>query len=100
MACHYGMSVFGPHSYKTVSPAGKSLRCHIDQMRNRKTQLVSSQSSTETQENSTVSAASSAIPSISNTPIKPSDQQLKLRLLRRPLMNPINDELYEPTGQQ
>ncbi|GBO10557.1 hypothetical protein AVEN_190260-1 [Araneus ventricosus] len=57
-------------SYKNVTPDGKSIRCHIDQMRNRKTPLVSLQSSPETQENSTTPVSSSAIPSSSNTPIQ------------------------------
>ncbi|GBO20310.1 hypothetical protein AVEN_226123-1 [Araneus ventricosus] len=32
-----------PLSYKTITPNSKSIRCHIDQMKNRKTPLVSSQ---------------------------------------------------------
>ncbi|GBM29413.1 Uncharacterized protein K02A2.6 [Araneus ventricosus] len=63
----------GPLSYKNVTPDGKSVRCHIDQMRNRKTPLASPQSSPETQENSIFPVSSSAIPSSSNTPIQPSD---------------------------
>ncbi|GBN52888.1 Transposon Tf2-11 polyprotein [Araneus ventricosus] len=63
----------GPLSYKNVTPDGKSVRCHIDQMRNRKTPLASPQFSPETQENSTTPVSSSAIPSSSNTPIQPSD---------------------------
>ncbi|GBM50870.1 hypothetical protein AVEN_178140-1 [Araneus ventricosus] len=63
----------GPLSYKTVTPDGKSIRCHIDQMRNRKTPLASPQSSPGTQVNSTIPASSSAIPSSSNIPIQPSD---------------------------
>ncbi|GBL75294.1 hypothetical protein AVEN_194515-1 [Araneus ventricosus] len=63
----------GPLSYKTVTPDVKSIRCHIDQVRNRKTPLGSSQSSPESPENSISPAASSAIPSSTNTPIKPSD---------------------------
>ncbi|GBM98482.1 hypothetical protein AVEN_160154-1 [Araneus ventricosus] len=47
--------------------------CHIDPMRNRKTPLLSSYSSPETQENSTIPAVSSAIPSSSTAPIKPTN---------------------------
>ncbi|GBL95570.1 hypothetical protein AVEN_172107-1 [Araneus ventricosus] len=90
------MSVFDPLFYKTVTHYGKLIRCQIDQMRNRNTPLVSSQSSPETQQNSIIPAASSAIPSRSNTRIKPSDIELKSRLLRRPLMNPIKVDLDEP----
>ncbi|GBL76986.1 hypothetical protein AVEN_12649-1 [Araneus ventricosus] len=60
-------------SSKAVTPDGRSIRCHVDQMRNRKPPSVTSQASSETQENSTIPAASSAIPSSSNTPIKLSD---------------------------
>ncbi|GBN22730.1 hypothetical protein AVEN_68062-1 [Araneus ventricosus] len=38
----------GPLSYKNITPNGKSIRCHIDQMRNRKTSLARPQSSPET----------------------------------------------------
>ncbi|GBN21582.1 hypothetical protein AVEN_112382-1 [Araneus ventricosus] len=67
-----------PLSYKTVTPDGKSIRCHIDHMRNRKTPSVTSQSCSKTQENSTIPAASSAIPSSSNTPIKLSDPAVEI----------------------
>ncbi|GBL98117.1 Uncharacterized protein K02A2.6 [Araneus ventricosus] len=60
-------------SYETVTPDGKSIRCHLDQMGSRKTPTVTSQFSPETPENSTISAASSAISSSLNTPIKLSD---------------------------
>ncbi|GBN92849.1 hypothetical protein AVEN_98444-1 [Araneus ventricosus] len=67
-----------PLFYKTVTQDGKSIRCHIDQMRNRKTPLASLQSSPETQENSTIPASSSAIPSSSNTPIQASDHPAEI----------------------
>ncbi|GBN31008.1 hypothetical protein AVEN_51059-1 [Araneus ventricosus] len=62
-----------PLSYKTVTPDGKSILCNIEQIRNRKPPSVASHSSPETQENSIIPAASSALPSSSNTPIQPSD---------------------------
>ncbi|GBN84324.1 hypothetical protein AVEN_215605-1 [Araneus ventricosus] len=81
----------GALSYKTVTPDGKSFRCHIDQMINRKTSLVSSQSSPETQENST-----SPFCPFSDTVQLKLLLQLKSKLLRRPLLNPIKTDLDEP----
>ncbi|GBN43132.1 hypothetical protein AVEN_48547-1 [Araneus ventricosus] len=72
-----------PLSYKTVTPDGKSIRCNIEQMRNRKTPLVTSLSSPETQDNSTIPAASSAIPSSSNTPIQPSDPPAEIETTKK-----------------
>ncbi|GBN94353.1 hypothetical protein AVEN_190794-1 [Araneus ventricosus] len=84
-------------SHKTVTPDGKSIRCHIDQMRNRKSPLVSAQSSPEIQ------TASSAIPSSSNTTIKLSDPPAEIEtpkeapgesLLNRPGRNHNSSILF------
>ncbi|GBN39269.1 hypothetical protein AVEN_257253-1 [Araneus ventricosus] len=74
-------------SHKTVTPDGKSIRCHIDQMRNRKTPLVSAQTSPETE------TASSAIPSSSNATIKPSDPPAEIET---PKEAPTESLLYRP----
>ncbi|GBM06969.1 hypothetical protein AVEN_239670-1 [Araneus ventricosus] len=88
----------GPLSYKTVTLDGKSIRCHIDHMRNRKPPLLSSQSSPETQENSTIPVSSSAIPSSLNTPIRRSDFPAEIETPKKApvLMNPIKADLDEP----
>ncbi|GBM80864.1 hypothetical protein AVEN_205063-1 [Araneus ventricosus] len=57
--------------------------CHIDPMRNRKTPLLSSYSSPETQENSTIPAVSSAIPSSSTTPIKPTNPPAEIETSKK-----------------
>lgn len=53
----------GPLSYKSITPEGKSIRCHVDQMRNRKTPTVSSPPPPpENQETSSSPVATSATP--------------------------------------
>ncbi|GBO24685.1 hypothetical protein AVEN_196670-1 [Araneus ventricosus] len=54
-------------SYTTVIPYGEWIVCHID----------------ETQEKSTIPAASSAAPSSSNTPIKPSDPPAQIEISKK-----------------
>ncbi|GBO46544.1 hypothetical protein AVEN_35004-1 [Araneus ventricosus] len=83
----------GPLSYKNVTPDGRTVRCHIDQMRNRKTPLASPQFSPETQENSTIPVSSSAIPSSSNTPIQPSDPPAEIETSKKA---PDESHLDEP----
>ncbi|GBN45738.1 hypothetical protein AVEN_199109-1 [Araneus ventricosus] len=72
----------GPLSYKTVNPDGKSISCHIVQMRTRKTPSVTSQSSPETQENSTIPDPSTEIEAPKKAPDESHQNQPRITIIR------------------